>query len=82
METVSARYEGDVEETCPNCGRVLAVFHRDGSFDLAPLAGVMVAVAKGELRSQGRASGKPAPGSGTCFRWRCRWRRWRDRLRA
>ena len=52
---------------CPTCGRWLVTIYKDGTFSLAGNAAVSPAAAR---------EGKPLA---TCYRWRCRLRRYRAR---
>jgi len=56
---------------CPTCGRWLATIYKDGTFDVARNTSVTTKV---HADASGRI--KPVP-LATCYRWRCRLRRYR-----
>ena len=66
-DTLRPTRPGDELALCPSCGRVLAVDHEDGSFDLAAKASVVVGV------------GRRGFAGTQCLWWLCRLRRkWRE----
>jgi len=66
---------------CPTCGRWLVTFYRDGSFDIAPKVGVSFVVSPSGAREEETIEmhAKPETAVATCYRWRCRLRRYRAR---
>lgn len=72
------------QDCCPYCGRWLITYHADGSFDLAPKAGVTLEMRAptsiaGVPLAGGFVRGEPVPKSAFCERIACRFRRWLDR---